>query len=97
MLTDMDVSYFNKVKSSTQETHKRADFSNTSDKNPSQECKFWVVNGNSALQTTYASKALLGHHWVLVWDSTGAALMGAKPLPCQELYECDLTPMPLYL
>ncbi len=43
----------------------------------------------------YASKAPLGHHWVLVQDSTGATLMGVKPLPHQELYECDLAPMPL--
>ncbi len=42
----------------------------------------------------YASKALLGHHWVLVQDSTGAALMGAKLLPCQELFEHNLTLMP---
>ena len=94
MLADMDIGYFNKVKSSKQETCKRADFSNTSNKNPSQECKFWVVNGNSAPQTTYASKALPGHHWMLVQDSTGATLMGVKPLPHWELYKCNLTPMP---
>ncbi len=93
-LADMDVIYFDKVKSSMKHTHRKAKFSNTSDKNPSQECQFWVVNGNSALQTMYASKAPLGHHWVLVQDSTGAAPIGAKPLPCWELYECNLAPMP---
>ena len=46
--------------------------------NPSWECKFWVVNGNLAPQSTYASKALLGHHWVLVQDTTGATPMGVK-------------------
>ncbi len=66
MLANMDIGYFNKVKSSMQETYRRANFSNTSDKNPSWECKFWVVDRNSAPQTTYASKALPGHHWVLV-------------------------------
>ncbi len=77
-----------------EQTHRKATFSNTSNKNPSWECKFWVVDGNSVPQTMYASKALLGHHWVLVWDSTGAALMGAKPLPHWKLYKNDITPMP---
>ena len=90
----MDVGYFDKVKSSTPQTHRKAKLSNTSNKNPSQKCKFWVVNGNSALQTMYASKAPPGHHWVLVWDSTGAASMGVKPLPCWELYEHNIAPMP---
>ncbi len=94
MLADMDISYFDKVKSSMQETCKRADFSNTSDKNPSQECKFWVVDGNLAPQLMYTSKAPPGHHSVLVRDSTGAALMEVKPLPHWELYKCNLTPMP---
>ncbi len=100
MLNNLDVGYFDKVKCSTPETHKKAQVSDTSDKNPSQECKFWVVDGNSAPQSTYASKALLGHHWVLVWDTTGATLMGVKPLPYCELYEHDLAlmpPMPLML
>ncbi len=90
----MDMGYFDKVKSSTPQTCRKAKLSNTSDKNPSWECKFWVVNGNSALQTMYASKAPLGHHWVLVQDSTGATPMGVKPLPQWELYEHDITPMP---
>ncbi len=94
MLANMDASYFDKVKSSMQQTCRKAKFSNTSDKNPSWECKFCVVDGNSALQTTYASKTPLGHYWVLVWDSTGATPMGVKPLPHQELYECNITPMP---
>ena len=55
-LDNMDVSYFNKVKCSMLETHRRAQLSDTSDKNPSQECKFWVVNRNSAPHSTYASK-----------------------------------------
>ena len=93
-LDNLDVSYFNRVKSSMLETCRRANFSNTLDRNPSQECKFWVIDGNSALQSTYASKALLGHHWVLVQDTTGAALMGVKPLPHCELYKHDLTPIP---
>ncbi len=37
---------------------------------------------------------LVKPYWVLVWDTTGAALMGAKPLPCWELYEHNITPMP---
>ncbi len=94
MLDNLDIGYFNKVKCSMLKTHRRAEFSNTSDKNPSQECKFWVINGNLAPQSTYASKALPGHHWVLVQDTTGAALMGAKPLPHCELFEHDPAPMP---
>ncbi len=31
---------------------------------------------------------------MLVQDTTGAALMGAKPLPHWELYKCNLAPMP---
>ncbi len=93
-LENLDISYFDKVKSSTPETCCKADFSNPVDKNPSQDCKFWVVDRNSAPQMMYASKALLGHHWVLVWNTTGATLMGAKPLPHQELFKHDLTPMP---
>ena len=76
------------------QTCRKAKLSNTSNKNPSKECKFWVVDGNSALQTMYASKALLGHHWVLVQDTTGAVPMGAKPLPCWELYKHNIAPMP---
>ena len=97
MLNNLDIGYFDKVKCSMPETHWRAKFSDTSDKNPSQECKFWVVNGNSAPQSTYASKALPGHYWVLVWDTTGATLMGVKPLPHHELFKHDLALMPLCL
>ena len=68
-LENLDVSYFDKVKSSMPETHQRADFSDPIDKNPSQECKFWVINRNSSPQSTYTSKAPLGHHWVLVRDT----------------------------
>ena len=59
-LNNIDVSYFDKVKCSTLETYRRAKLSDTPDKNPSQECKFWVVDGNSAPQSTYTSKALPG-------------------------------------
>ena len=80
-LENLDVGYFDKVKSSTLETHWKANFGNPSDKNPSQECKFWVIDRNLAPQSTYTSKAPPGHHWVLVLDTTGATLIGAKPLP----------------
>ena len=93
-LNNHDINFFNKVKSSMPETHQKADFSNPVDKNPSQDCKFWVVDGNSAPKMMYTSKALPGHHWVLIQDSTGAALMGVKPLPHCELFEHDLV-MPL--
>ncbi len=94
-LDDHNIGFFDKVKSSTPETWWQADFGNPINKNPSQDCQFWVVDGNSTPQMMYASKAPPGHHWVLIWDSTSAAPMGVKPLPCCKLYKCDLAPMPL--
>ena len=94
-LDNHDISFFDKVKSSTPEMHWKADFSDPVDKNPSLDCQFWVVDGNFAPQTMYTSKAPLGYHWVLVRDSTGATLTGAKPIPHCELFEHDLALMPL--
>ena len=44
MLEDMDISYFDKVKSLTPASRGKASFSKPWDKNPSQDCKFWGVD-----------------------------------------------------